>query len=460
MYILNIFLCIKKLLFVYQQELYFSQKLLRFAYSPRVFQDPEKRQKLDFTLKAKILYATTLFLFFFFLGVSVFYFGIFGLIAYFFLLELTPFFLILSHTLFSPFECQIKKRMIKKASLYLDTQRNHLHIIALAGSYGKTSAKDVVSAVLSQKYSVFSSPGNKNTPLGFSEYASKISLTDEFLVLEFGEMWKGDIAELCEIIRPDTGIITGINVQHLEQFGSEENIISTINELSSFLKKENVLFANASNALVKESVPKSTQADIVWYGNEEISYTRDEKQGNIIVFYKDFRIVSQFYASYFTQLVSLGLKVGEHFKVPEKQIFQALESLHPSPHRMTGSYNEASDILILDDTYNGNIDGALEASKTLGEFPSKYKIYITPGLVELGKFSQSLHNTLGQSLAKNADEIWLITNSVTPFIKEGIGNAKKIREFPSMNDVFIALKTDIPMSSVVLMQNDWTDNYQ
>jgi len=109
-------------------------------------------------------------------------------------------------------------------------------VIAICGSYGKTTVKEILFTLFSQKYKVLATTRNENTPLGISKLVQKLSTETEILLLEFGEFVRGDIRDLCRLFPPDIGIITGINQQHNERMGGIENAISCMFEMAEFAK--------------------------------------------------------------------------------------------------------------------------------------------------------------------------------------------------------------------------------
>ena len=132
----------------------------------------------------------------------------------------------------------------------LDSQNPKKLIIAICGSYGKTTVKEILNTVLSQKYQVLASFGNQNTPLGISKLVEKLTSQTEILLLEFGEFAKGDIRDLCRLFPPDIGIITGINEQHSERMGGLANAISCMFEMAEFAK---TLILNADDQNIVEN---------------------------------------------------------------------------------------------------------------------------------------------------------------------------------------------------------------
>ena len=472
MEILNPFSLLKKLLFIYQQEVYVTPKLLAFAYSSRVFEQAEKRQELDWTLKVKLFYFATLGLFFLTLissalvywwVSSVLFFLIKTALTYTVLVALLPLYLVAVNVFFIPLDIFLKQRRIARTRDLIQRHKSHMKVIGITGSYGKTSVKELLTAVLSEKYSVITTKENKNTPLGIAEMVSEISVSHQIFIVEMGAYVRGDIQELCDLVDPDYGVLTGINEQHLERQGSVENIIKTKNELSSSVPASGKLWVNGNNELSKTTPNDYAKCDVIVYDDSGIKNIEYSDLGQQKITYDEQVVESSILADYFPSLVDLAFKIGREFGLSDVQIKKALEKMQPAEHRLEPKYFKETDVLIIDDAFNGNPDGALAAMKTLKRFDSRRRIYLTPGLVELGDKTAEIHQWLGKNLAFHTDEVWLIKKSVTDDIVAGLKKSKfdesKIRIFDTDTEAHKACRTQLNAGDVLLIQNDWTDNY-
>ncbi len=157
-----------------------------------------------------------------------------------------------------------------------------------------------------------------------------------------------------------------------------------------------------------------------------------------------------------------AIKVAKILGMEEKEIVKGLVNVKPVEHRLE-PINSSSGVLVIDDSYNGNPAGVSEAIKVLSRFGSRRKIYITPGLVEIGKEVKAVHIEIGRELATVVDLVILIKNSVTPYIEMGLMSAKfpkeKILWFNSAQTAHAELKNILKPNDVVLFQNDWGDQY-
>jgi UDP-N-acetylmuramoyl-tripeptide--D-alanyl-D-alanine ligase len=463
---MNIFNFIKNSLFIYQGEDYDYLPLLNFYYSKKIFTSPQNRQKLDWTLKIKSIYYLSLILILvLYLGTNYLVYLNYNLIisfisliiTYFLILAILPSFLITAKLLLFPLEHFLKQKKIKQVKTLIQKHKDHLTIIGVCGSYGKSSVKELISQVLKQKYEVLTTPDNKNTPLGIAEFIDQLSLSTDFLVVEMGEMYKGDIKELCELTQIDYGVITGINEQHLAKFKNQTEIIKTIQEISDYLGETQTLFINETDELVKTTT--KTKAKIIPYNLEKIkTIKRLPPLNTISLTYEDQTINSKFLADYYPLMVDLAFKIGKQFNLNSSQIKKALETLHPVPHRMNPIYQADKDFLIIDDSYNGNKTGVLSALETLGTFTDKHKIFLTPGLVDLAQETKKVHQEIAKKAETICDEIWLIKNSSTKHITEEIKQKDKLKYFKTSLEALEESK-NLGKNTVLLLQNDWPDYY-
>jgi UDP-N-acetylmuramoyl-tripeptide--D-alanyl-D-alanine ligase len=386
-------------------------------------------------------------------------------------------FLTLATLIFYPFD-RISKTLIVNQAKAKIHQFPDLKIIGVAGSYGKTLMKEMIYAVLSQKYEVLKTPENINTPVGISRLIkNKLNSKIQILVVEMGEYQPGDIMNLCKITPPDIGVITGINEAHLERMGSLENTARTVFELADELKPAGLLVLNADDNRVFSNAPKYLQdKNVCWYSSEsadKVPYSiknyKFNPDGSGIVFdiFEKNKVVLKvklpLLARYVVGDVIAAVEVARRLGLTWEEINQGIPLVLPPPHRLQPMKNDAAGILVIDDSYNGNPDGVDEAIHVLSQFEKRRKIYITPGLVEMGIRKQQVHAEIGKKLAKVADLVILIKNSVTPFIAEGLVtgafNQDKIIWYPNAAECHKGFIKYVKPGDVVLFQNDWPDNY-
>jgi UDP-N-acetylmuramoyl-tripeptide--D-alanyl-D-alanine ligase len=154
--------------------------------------------------------------------------------------------------------------------------------------------------------------------------------------------------------------------------------------------------------------------------------------------------------------------IAEHLGMSRAEITHGIAMARPISHRLE-PFPARDGVLVIDDSYNGNPDGAREAIRTLSRFKNRRTLYVTPGLVEMGPKNTEIHRMLGIELASVADIVILIKNSATYFIAEGLKSAgfksQNIMFFENAHAAHNALPAILKPGDIVLFQNDWPDNY-
>ncbi len=356
-------------------------------------------------------------------------------------------FLTITAWLLFPVDWMMKKNVINRAKRKIADLPN-LKIIAIAGSYGKTSMKEVLKEVLSVKYKVLSTPESVNTPVGIARWIlQKFDQTLEVAVVEMGEHYRGDIKFLCQITRPDVVVVTGINEAHLERLKNLDATIATIFEAAENAKDKSLLVMNADDKNILNNYKKySGNKKLAFYGklnnaltNFQISDFSFDQEGKGIKFnmQEAGQPLGEFCMSLLGQygagLAMAAAVVGSRLGLSMEQIKEGLKNVKPIEHRLQPIFS-TNNLLVIDDSYNGNPDGVREAINVLSQFKERRKVYITPGLVETGEKAGEIHREIGKQLATVADVIILVKNSVTPWIELGVRDA--VIASPNASDPF------------------------
>lgn len=337
--------------------------------------------------------------------------------------------------------------------------------IAIAGSFGKTSMKEILKTILSVDKKVAAPPQSYNTPLGISRFVKNLNGDEDILVFEFGEYYPGDIKKLSSIVKPDIGIITGINEAHLKKFKTIENTVKTIFEIKDYVDPKN-LYINAESKLAKESAPKESilySKDKI--GKWKIKNAKTDLSGLSFTIQKENKqidIKSKLIGLHQIGPLSAGIHIAESLNIPIEKIQEGAKNTKPFNHRLQPKKQE-SEVILIDDSYNGNPDGVQVAINFLSSLEDKRKIYVTPGLVEMGPKTKEVHIEIGKQLAKaNIEKVILIRNSVTPYIEEGLKKENfdgDLRWFDTGPEAYNSLDNITIKGDVVLIQNDWPDQY-
>ncbi|MBU3969042.1 hypothetical protein KJ991_02400 [Patescibacteria group bacterium] len=435
-------------------------------------------KKLEWTLKAKTIFFLAIFIQ---LILSVLIALIFNLNISYFILFFLIFISILSHSFFVylilaalvfwPFDFTFKQIVILRAKIKIKKYRKNIKIIAVTGSYGKTTMKDAVSFVLSEKFDVLKTEGNKNTILGISQLINKkMSEKTEIFIVEMAAYGIGDIKKLCDLVlQPNISILTGINESHFERFKKIENTIRTKFEIVQNCKKNGTVILNADNELIVQNFAKYLKDQKIYFYSSKNNPLSNYRFGEKI-FYEDGsgiyfeikdefenlgEIKTQFLSGYIIGIAISCMIIGKEFGMNFDEIKEKIEKLKPPEHRLQ-LIKAKNNILIIDDSYNGNSEGVREAINTLSLFAGKRKIYVTPGLAEVGRKNRELHLEIGRKLAGVADMVILEKNEACKFIKEGLLQngflERYIKEYNSIYEAHIDLDKILFSGDVVLFQ--------
>ncbi len=385
-------------------------------------------------------------------------------------------FLLIGLLLISPLDVYLKKKIINNAKLKIKSLPN-LKIIGVAGSYGKTTMKEMLATILSQKYKVVQTPKSINTPIGISRIINnKVTTETEIFIVEMGEHYRGDIQDICEITKPSISVVTGINEAHLERMGSIQNTVSSIFEVVENSTPQAMVLLNADDELVMDNYQKFVKEQpLIFYGintkveNMEIKNIKFHEDASGISFdmvqrgldIGTFKVA--LLGEYIVGNLSGCIQLAQKLNLSINQIALGIGQMKPVEHRLQPIYNKHSNVLVIDDSYNGNPKGVQEAVKVLARFQQQRRIYLTPGLVESGERAEEIHYNIGKQLSKVAGVVILVRNSVTPYIAKGLTengfDAERILWFDSAKQAHKGLGKILRPYDVILFQNDWPDNY-
>lgn len=344
-----------------------------------------------------------------------------------------------------------------------------LTVIGVTGSYGKTGTKNMLGRMLGEKYNTLITPESYNTPMGVVKTV-RGSLTPEtqIFVCEMGARNPGDIKKLCEIVDPDIGIITSVGPQHLETFGSIENVLATKLELADWiLAKGGRVYINGDNGYLRTVAGR---AGVVTYGESgdcdcKIASVTASKEGAALTLEKggaEIKLETKLLGRHNALNLAGAAAAALDLRVPESGVKYAASTLKPVPHRLEPKpYSGGS--LLIDDAYNSNPEGAAEAMRVLGTFGGMKKIAVTPGLVELGKDEYAYNRRLGEQAAAVCDILILVGETRAVPIKEGALAAgfdgEKIHIVPTFMKAAELLRTLCDGNTAVLIENDLPDVY-
>ena len=381
-----------------------------------------------------------------------------------------PVFVPFACLLANPFEKLVYKRYKHSTKKLLEKNKDLIKI-GITGSYGKTSTKRFLAKILEKKYNVLATPSSYNTPMGISKCVHD-SLKDDtqVFIAEMGAKEVGEIKELCDMVAPTHGIITGVCEQHIESFGSLENIIKTKSELYQSLSDDAICVFDVSNENTKMMFDECKLKNKIAVGDKKylyadnISASENGLEFDIVYNKKSYHAQTKILGEHNVQDIMLAVALAIKLDVKMADIQKAISELEPVEHRLQ-LISLPNDITMIDDSFNSNIVGTASALKTLGLFKNaKRKIVVTPGLVELGAIESVENQELGRNMAGICDIVILVNKNQSENIKKGLLEAgfdeKNIIYKDNLFEVTNFFKTFLQSGDVILMENDLPDNYK
>ena len=452
------------------------------AYSPKEFLDwwlrakefrkVDTRRKIVWTRSAQLVMVCTLGLLFFTLGVSLgftflslntgmIYYQFIGfavLVAYPFLLPLE---LLIVVWLGDVLVIRPRQKRRIAASKQIFTEHPGT-IIAVAGSYGKTTMKEILRTVLSEGGKTAATPGNKNVAISHARFAESLDGDERFVIVEFGEGYKGDVARFSETVQPDIAIVTGLAPNHLDQYGTLTELKNDLLSAVQFVGKDKAFVCGDAEDLqgvdahiYDEHVVLGWKVTDIKNTVEGLSFTLRKQKRSI-------SISSRLIGRHLIASLSLAAALADTLGLTKEQIEDGIAKTTPFEHRLEP--RSVHGAWIIDDTYNGSIEGMRAGLRLLKELEAKKrKIYVTPGLVDQGAETEKVHTELGALIADaRPDLVVLMNNSATSTIQQSMKDSGYSGELLIVDDplhYYENLDLSLAAGDIALLQNDWTDNY-
>lgn len=367
-----------------------------------------------------------------------------------------------------PVENHINKGFFNQAKAKLDGRKDLIKI-GITGSYGKTSTKFALLTILSEKYNVLASPASFNTPMGLSRVINN-QLTDkhQVFIAEMGARHVGDIKELVDLVHPQYGMLTSVGPQHLETFGSVENIANTKYELIAGLPEDGVAFfaddARIVHDLYDRCKVKKTLTGLNGLGiqlrAENLRVTTNGSKFDLVTM--DGRVkpcTTRLLGKHNISNIVLAASVALELGLTLDEIGAGIRKIEPVEHRLQLIKGA---LTVIDDAFNSNPAGAHEALRVLSGFPQN-RIIITPGFVEQGDQEEKLNYEFGRQMASRVDIAILVGEKRSQPLRKGLVDAgfdeRSIRVVRSLDEATIVLRQVGKSGDTVLFENDLPDNY-
>ncbi|HLZ70721.1 MAG TPA: UDP-N-acetylmuramoyl-tripeptide--D-alanyl-D-alanine ligase [Dehalococcoidia bacterium] len=348
-------------------------------------------------------------------------------------------------------------------------------IVAITGSYGKTTTKELVATVLESRYRVLKTPRSFNTPLGITRTINDDLRDDhEVFVVEMGAYEPGNIRDLCRFVGPpEVSAITGINEQHLERMGSIENTIKTKYEIVEETRPGGTAVFNIDNAYCAALANKTVHVTVVRAGAETHQPPSDLRVSNVALTPKLMRfdvtdgeqsvtVRTRLLGRHLIPNLLIALAIGRAFGVELKSAAARLATAQPVEHRLV--VKESDGLTVIDDAYSANVNGAHAALELLAELPAERRFLVTPGIVELGPVEAERNREFGAHAAKVCDVILVVGQAPGRWVREGAlttGMAAACAiACAHLGEAQGWLRGHARPGDAVLFENDLPDQYQ
>ena len=324
-----------------------------------------------------------------------------------------------------------------------------LPIIALTGSNGKTTTKELIHAVLSKKYNTLATIGNLNNHIGVPLTLLRFTKETEIGIVEMGANHQKEIEFLCKIAQPDYGYITNFGKAHLEGFGGVEGVIKGKSEMYDYLRDNNkIVFVNLDDSIQKE---KSTNIKRFSFSlndsTADVKISTIEANPMVKIIFKNQTIQSHLIGIYNANNINAAITIGNYFKVSDELIKEAIENYIPENNRSQLILKNGNEIIL--DAYNANPSSMAAAIANFIQLEKKNKIAILGDMFELGEESHNEHEKIVDLLINE-------TSITTYFIgKDFYANQTSnthLKFFENFENFAAFLKTNLPNNNLLLIK--------
>ncbi len=335
-------------------------------------------------------------------------------------------------------------------------RRFDLPVIAVTGSSGKTTTKNLIAAVLGERYRVFKTPGNLNSQLGVSEALFSLSEDHGAAVLELGMNRAGELDRLSRMTRPSVGVITNVGPAHIEFFESIEGIARAKGELLDHLPAGGSAVLNADDPLVMKQAGR-TRARVLTFGRAagadvRLSWARTELSGSNFALSDGASFRINLMGEHQVMNAAAAVAVGRLSGIDDRDIARALQNVEPTPMRM--EYKKAGDVHLIDDTYNANPSSMKAALDALAAAGGR-KLVVLGDMLELGDLGRAAHREIGKRAADVAERIVTVGELAREIAEGAVAEgmpASRVASFLSNDEAAAGVMAEIADGDVILVK--------
>lgn len=298
--------------------------------------------------------------------------------------------------------------------------------IAVTGSVGKTTTKDMLASVISQKYNTLKTQGNFNNEIGLPLTVFGLEKHHEAAVLEMGQSHFGEIHHLADIGRPDVAVITNIGMSHIENLGSQEGIFKAKTEITDFFGSDNVLIVNGDDKFLNTIVNKPYK--VVKYGidNPECNLRAfdvcdkgiDGTDFSVVISGKEYRVHIGVAGVHNVYNALAAICAGMEFDIEPEKIIHGIESFQLTKMRM--AIEKHGGVTVINDCYNASPDSVRASLKVLSSAEGARKIAVLGDILEMGDFAKDAHTALGTAVSESGADMLITVGENAKYIANGL----------------------------------------
>lgn len=329
----------------------------------------------------------------------------------------------------------------------------NIPVLAITGSNGKTTTKELAAAILAKKYRVHYTKGNLNNHIGVPLTILSAPKATQIMIVEMGANHIGEIRNLCQIANPDFGIITNIGTAHIEGFGSFEGVVRAKTELYEHIRKVNgVALYNDKDPLLTEKIFKYVNRAVPFSDPTGILLDMEEEPSELNLVLKmmynheTFRIKSNLFGKYNYWNIKAAIATGLFFEVPVKDIVSAVEEYVPANNRSQVKKTEKNTIIC--DSYNANPSSMKQALESFAALKGTRRMVILGDMLELGDSSENEHRKILDEIISRGFEEAILVGKIFGKVASG----SQYRTFPDSASLSVYLKDNPPRDYSILVK--------
>ncbi|MEA5027193.1 MAG: UDP-N-acetylmuramoyl-tripeptide--D-alanyl-D-alanine ligase [Erysipelotrichaceae bacterium] len=367
-----------------------------------------------------------------------------------------------------PLENLIKRYYLDQARQILQNSPS-LKKIGITGSYGKTSTKNIVNAVLADQYYTLMTPASYNTPMGITiTIRELLKPLHEVFICEMGADKVGEIDFLTKFVRPQYGIVTSIGPQHLNTFHSLENIIQEKMCMIENLPEDGIGFLNMDNEYIRQYHVHNA-CRLISYGIHDqtadyraaaIEYSPYGSHFKVLAEGQEWGFATKLLGEHNIMNILVAVALGRTMGISWEKLQKTIKDLDYIEHRL--QLKKINGLTFIDNAFNSNPAGAAMSLDVLSRMPGK-RIIITPGMIDLGQQQDQANRTFGRQMLGKADHVILVGKRQTAAILAGLSETgfdeSQIKVVDTVKEAFGYVYQIADGTDTILLENDLPDAF-